>query len=730
MKMNKIAIVLAFVFGISTTTRADEGMWIPLLLGQLNEAEMQAMGMEITAEDVYAANHSSLKDAIVHFGGGCTGEMISSQGLLLTNHHCGYGQIQSHSSVENDYLTDGFWAMDRSEELSNPGLTASFIKSIIDVTADVQNAVSDNMTEADRKAAIDAITKKIIEAEEEKTGYGAYIRSFFKGNQYFMFVTETFTDVRLVGAPPSSIGKYGADTDNWVWPRHTGDFSMFRVYADKNNKPAAYSEDNVPYAPAHHLPVSLEGINKGDFTLIYGFPGRTDEYLPAVAVDQTMSVLNPARIAIRDAALQVMDKEMRQNDLVRIQYAAKFASIANYWKKWIGENTGLKATGAIDKKLAMEAEFTKRVNANEAWEARYGNLLHDYDVLYGEIEELALARDYFLETCFRATDMLRYSFTFRAFVDAKSNESIGMALDKLKRGTNNFYKNFNAGVDQEMFAVLMEKYINDLDIEQVPVSLRYLYRNRFVGGNNPAKTLYKNSIFSSQEKLDAVLARGHKAASFAIKNDPAYKLMADMYAFYRGDIYPAYYAVQDQLDSLGRLYMEAQMTVFPEKRFYPDANSTLRVAYGNVKGYAPKDGMDYHFQTYLEGVMEKYVPGDYEFDLPSKLIELYQTEDYGQYADASGRMPVCYIASNHTTGGNSGSPCLNGKGELIGLNFDRAWEGTMSDINYDVSLCRNIMVDIRYVLFIVDKFAGAGYLIDEMQLVTESLEAVEESAEK
>lgn len=711
---------LAFAMLLGQQAKAGEGMWIPLLLGQLNEAEMQAMGMKITAEDIYSANQSSLKDAIVHFGGGCTGEMISSQGLLLTNHHCGYGQIQSHSSVENDYLTDGFWAKSQAEELPNPGLTATFIKYIVDVTDEVLAVVSDRMTEAERQAAIESITKKLVANETEKSGYGAYIRSFFKGNQFFLFATETFTDVRLVGAPPSSIGKYGADTDNWVWPRHTGDFSLFRVYAGKDNKPAAYAEDNVPYVPGHHLPISLKGINEGDFTMVYGFPGRTDEYLPAVAVQQTLEVLNPAKISIRETGLGVMDQAMRSNDKVRIQYAAKFASIANYWKKWIGENMGLEKSEAVQKKMDMEREFQSRIEANEEWNAAYGNLLHAYEALYAEREELALARDYFIETVFRGVDALRYSFNYRSLVDAETDADRKKALAKLEQGVDGFYKNFDAEVDEALFASLMEKYIEDLPAEWVPVSLRYVFRNKFIACEDAAGQLYGRSLFANPDQLKKVLAQGTTVARFKIKNDPIYRLMNDMYGFYREDIYPEYYAIQDQLDSLGRLYMKAQMEVFPERKFYPDANSTLRVAYGNVQGYNPKDAVNYQFQTYLDGVLEKYVPGDYEFDLPAKLIELYNNKDYGRYADASGKMPVCYIASNHTTGGNSGSPCLDAEGNLIGLNFDRAWEGTMSDINYDERICRNIMVDIRYVLFIVDKFAGAQYLVDEMDFVIEA----------
>ncbi len=697
--------ILSILMLCSLNMLAKEGMWLPMFLQQLNEAEMKAMGLELTAEDIYSINNGSLKDAIVHFGGGCTAEIISGEGLLLTNHHCGYSQIQSHSSIEHDYLNNGFWAKDRSEELSNKGLTATFIKYMKEVTADVLANENTDMTESERREMIKTLGDSLISTEIEGTHYEAMIKPFFKGNRYFMFVTETYMDVRLVGAPPSSIGKFGSDTDNWMWPRHTGDFSIFRIYADKDNNPAEYSEDNVPYKPNRHLTISTQGVKPGDFTMVYGFPGRTDEYLPAVAVKQITQVLNPAKISIRETALAIMDKEMRSSDEVRIKYASKYASVANYYKKWIGENTGIQKTRGIKRKEEFEKAFMDAVNSDAKY-ADYATLLTVYDSLYGELEDIALARDYFIEIAYRGVAIVKFANKVSKFIETGEVED----LEGFKKSINGHFKNYDVHTDQLLFDALFKKYaLDQANSEYLPT----YFKNKTYSANE----VFSKSYFANKEKLEALLNSPTKKVQKKLTKDPAFKVSSALYGYYRNVIYGKYWAMESELDAIDRDYLKAMMEVLPDYRnYYPDANSTLRLTYGQVQGVSPLDAISYDHVTYLEGMMEKYIPGDYEFDLPVKLIELYENKDFGSYADDNGKLPVCFIATNHTTGGNSGSPALNSNGELIGLNFDRAWEGTMSDINYDASRCRNIMVDARYILFIIDKYADAVYLIDEMTI--------------
>jgi V8-like Glu-specific endopeptidase len=696
---------------IVDTRDIQGGMWIPSLLEGMNEQEMQLLGSKMTAEDIYSVNNSSLKDAIVHFNGGCTSEVISPNGLLLTNHHCGYGVIQSHSTVENDYLKDGFWAKSYEEELPNENFSVTFIKRIDDVTAAVFEGVTDDLDEAAKMKLISQNIQKVGKAAQKETWQNANVKSFYKGNQYLLFVTETFTDVRLVGAPPTSIGKFGSDTDNWMWPRHTGDFSMFRIYADANNRPADYSKSNVPYKPAHHLPISLDGVEENDFTLVFGFPGSTNEYLPAVAVDQIVNVLNPAKIEVRENALKIVDGFMRNDQAIKIKYASKYASIANYWKKWIGENQGIAQSNAIQKKRDLETEFSKIVSEKEL--VGYSTLLADFEKLYKEIEKVSLARDYWSEVAYRNVELL--GITFRAFQleqaflrgGEQAFERVRDAgIDRLE-GT---YKNYSAKVDKPVFEKLMNLYAQKVPSEYLPASMNGVDYSQL------ADELYATSKLTSFEGAQELFKGSAEEVIKKLNEDKAYIFGKKIHAIYYDKIGPEFQQLNLEIGAIQKEYMKALTEVFPNKRFFPDANSTLRVTYGQVKGYAPRDGMRYGNTTYLKGVMEKYIPGDYEFDVPEKLIELYEAKDFGQYGD-NGKMPVCFIGTNHTTGGNSGSPAIDAHGNLIGLNFDRVWEGTMSDYNYDADICRNIMVDIRYVLFIVDKFAGAQNLIDEMTLV-------------
>ncbi len=714
--MKKIGIAF-FLGAVSFSLSAKEGMWIPYLLKQLNEAEMRDMGLQITAEDIYSLNHSSLKDAIVHFGGGCTAELISGEGLLLTNHHCGYGQIQAHSSLEQDYLKNGFWAMNREEELTNPTLTAAIVKYMRDVTNEVMVGVDPAAPQKERLRKIGENARALIEKEETETGYNIEVEPFFYGNQYILVAKETFRDVRLVGAPPSSIGKYGADTDNWMWPRHTGDFSLFRVYAGKDNAPADISEENIPYRPKQFLTVNLNGFQNGDFTMVYGFPGRTQEYLPANEVSYIMYNYNPLRISVRDQILKILDEKMRKDDATRIKYAAKYARISNGWKKWIGEVNGLKETDALGKKQELENAFRAKLSQNADLTRSYGYVLDSLNKLYAMQLPLNLQRYNYLERMYYGTELMRHMLRYRSLVKSvEEGDSTAADLSKrLAAGMEDFYKDYDQAVDGEVFEKVFPDYIRDVHQEPLPELLAELK-----GMNEKKQMDFSQKLFEdcvvlrNPEKFVSLLESNSAKAVKMLKKDRAYRLASASYEHYRESLSAAAGPLADAAEELQGAYIKALREVFPERRFYPDANSTLRVAYGKVEPYDPVDGILYKTQTFLEGVMAKHVPGDYEFDLPEKLIELYNEKDYGPYAQ-EGRLPVCFIASNHTTGGNSGSPALNGSGELIGLNFDRAWEGTMSDLNYDISRCRNIMVDIRYVLFIVDKFAGAGYLLKEMR---------------
>ncbi|MEQ3662700.1 MAG: S46 family peptidase, partial [Flavobacterium sp.] len=694
MRILKLFIIL-FVVQLQAQ---QGGMWIPSMLKGMNESEMKALGMKMTAQDIYDANNSSLKDAIVHFDGGCTSELISSKGLMLTNHHCGYGEIQSHSTVEHDYLQDGFWAKDLNSELTNPGMVATLIVSIHDVTNTVLEGVSQISSENEKQKKIADNISRLQTSFPKESWQENKIKTFYEGNQYILFVTETFKDIRLVGAPPSSIGKFGSDTDNWVWPRHTGDFSLFRIYANKDNKPAEYSKDNVPYTPKHFLPISLDGVAENDFTMVFGFPGRTQEYLPSFAVAQIVNTLNPAKIELRDAALKVQDGFMRKDQAIKIQYASKFASVANYWKKWIGESQGLKKSNAIQIKQNFEKEFQKRVYKNNKSE-EYGSLLADFEKNYKAINDYALARDYFIETVLRNTELLSVGFRLYQLEQAyttKGEQAFIDRKDNTLKGLENFYKDFNAKVDEKVFEKLITLYGQKSPL--IPAELKTL---------NYSKTttdIYTKSKLTSYEGVKTLFKDDAKTILKNLNKDLGYQLVKKLADNFYKNIAPKYDELNLETGALQRNYMKAQLELFPEGRFFPDANSTLRITYGQVKGYSPNDAVYYEPVTHLEGVMEKYIPGDYEFDVPAKLIELIKNKDYGQYQE-NGKMPVCFIATNHTTGGNSGSPAIDANGNLIGLNFDRVWEGTMSDIHYDPSICRNIMVDVRYVLFIIDKYA-------------------------
>jgi hypothetical protein len=708
-KLSLLLVIVSLLF--LKTSRADDGMWIPILLEKYNIEDMKDRGLRLSAEDIYSVNKSSLKDAIVQFGGGCTGELISDKGLLITNHHCGYRQIQQHSSVEHDYLTDGFWAMNQSDELPNEGLTVSFLVMMQDVTSMVLEGTSDSDSEQDRQKNIQKQIKAIQKTISDSSHYETEIKPFYYGNDYYLFVYEVFKDVRLVGAPPSSIGKFGGDTDNWMWPRHTGDFSMFRIYADKDNKPAEYSADNVPYVPKKSLSINLKGVKENDFTMVYGYPGRTEEYLTSDAVRFIVEKRNPARIKLRDKKLSIMREEMMKDDKVRIQLSSKYAGVANGWKKWIGEKRGLEKLDAVTVKENLEANIQKWMALEEDRNQMYSSVLSDYKTMYKESENHSLAQEYVFEAIF-GVELVGFVSKFRTLI-GKEGEELEKQKTALKASAKKFFKDYDAATDQKVMAALFKIYYQDQLEEYQPDFFRLVEKKYKGSFEDFAAAVYGKSIFVDEAKTMAFI---DKFSEKKYKKDMAYQVYQSALSFYLAKVSPVINLATANKPVLDRKYMKALLEYTQDSVLFPDANFTLRIAYGKVEGYEPKDGVVYSYYTTLEGIIEKERMGMYDYVVDDKLKKLHAAKDYGRYAEGE-TMHVCFAGSNHTTGGNSGSPVLNADGHLIGVNFDRNWEGTMSDIMYDPSQCRNIALDIRYALFIVDKFAGAGYLLDEMHII-------------
>jgi len=708
-------ILISMIMLMSTNMKADEGMWIPLLVERLNYVDMQEKGLNLTAEEIYSINNSSMKDAIVIFGGGCTGEIISKDALLLTNHHCGYGTIQSHSTVEHDYLSDGFWAMSREEELKNPGLSVQFLVRIEDVSERVLSELNDEMTETERYEKVNEISKAIEEEAKGDTHYKASVRSFYRGNEYYLFVYEVFKDVRLVGAPPSSIGKYGADTDNWMWPRHTGDFSLFRVYTAPDGSPASYAEENIPMKPKHHLPVSVKGVKQDDFSMILGYPGGTDRYLTSYGVKLAVDESNMTIVKIRAEKLAIMREGMDADEAVRIQYASKYAGTANYWKYYIGQTKGLKRLKVYDKKVEQEERFTNWVNANADRKAKYGQALPDIEEAYDILRTYNLTRWYYREAISRGAEILRFAGRFgtlrKQMEEDAEQEKIDKTIQSLRSYSERFFKNYNAGIDQNLLAAMMKMYYMNVPADQQPEMLQKLAAKNGGDFTEWAAMVFEKCNFTSPEKVNAFLDNPKEKA---IAKDPAYITIKEFSDNYIG--LSEKMAASNDFQSKGnRLYIAGLREMDADKVFYPDANFTMRLTYGSVQDYFPGDAVRYEYFTTLEGVMEKEDPDNWEFVVPDKLKELYKKKDYGMYGEGD-VMHVCFLTNHDITGGNSGSPVINGDGELIGLAFDGNWEAMSGDIAFEPALQRTINVDIRYVLFIIDKFAGAQNIINELTI--------------
>jgi hypothetical protein len=715
--MKKTIVILFVITGCMA--RADEGMWMPQLVEALNFKDMKKNGFRLSADQIYSINKASMKDAVAIFGGGCTAEVISDNGLILTNHHCGFSSIAGLSTMEKDYLKNGYFAMNRNEEIYCKGLTVTFIKRIEDVTAKVTEHLQDNFSEQQKDSAIQANIKSLEIAAKAKTHYVVFIRPFYYGNEYYLFVTEVFRDIRLVGAPPESLGKFGGETDNWVWPRHNADFSMFRIYANSGNKPSEFSADNVPYKPAYSFPISLKGVEKGDFTMVYGFPGRTQEYLVSNAVELLINQQDPIRVNLRGIRLKIMEEDMKKNDTIRLMYVNRYAGVANAYKKWTGEMLGLKKSNAVERKKQFEADFLQLVSADKTKSEKYKALMNQFDKVYEDYAPLSRQYDYFAE-CLWGVDGFRMAASLtNAFAEAKKKQAgrENKLAAVLKDVTPIIpFKNYNKETDKKLCRAMLEIYSREIERGLMPPyldSLLTVYQDNVA---NLTEYIYSNTSLVDNDKAKGFFENFGKDLA-ADEKDPLYRLASAIYQHYQKTVMPQMSYYDKQITQLQKEYMEGLKENIRDKKFYPDANGTMRVAYGKVAGYEGRDAVSYQPFTTLDGLVEKNRTGEEDFYVAPRVLDLYRKKDFGQYADKDGRIHTAFIASNHTTGGNSGSPVLNAKGQLIGTNFDRNWEGTMSDVMYNVNFCRNISVDVRFTLWVVDKFAGAGYLLNEMKLI-------------
>jgi len=715
-KFISLFIILIACLGLKATP-PDEGMWVLPLIEKLNIGKMTELGLKLSAEDIFSLNKASIKDAIVIFGGGCTGEIVSSQGLLLTNHHCGYGQIQAHSSVEHDYLKDGYWAMTKDQELPNPGLSVTFLVKIEDVTDQVLANVKAGMSEQERSSAINETRSSIETKAANGTGYRATVSSFYGGNYFYLLVYERYTDVRFVGAPPSSIGKFGFDTDNWEWPRHTGDFSVFRVYSGPDGKPAPFSTENIPLKPKYWLPVSIKDLNKGDYAMILGYPGRTQRYATSFEVDEILKITNPNRIKIRGTRQEILMADMQADEKVNIQYASKYSGSSNYWKYSIGQNNQLKALNVPAKKQQIENQFNTWVAADPDRKAKYGEALNMIKTSIEGRAEFQNAQQYISECFNQGCEILSLNMVASSLINVLKDGDAGKITDltnRMKNFIGSFYKDYNPPTDKKAMKAMLKLYRADVPVKFHPDFYVNIVDKKFKGSiDRYVDDLFARSVFASEAKLAAFL---NKPVLKTLESDPVY-LAASSISKVSTDVSKNLSQFDSGLTTGRRLWIAALREMTPEKTLYPDANSTMRLTYGTIQDYDPKDAVTYKYYTTLQGVVDKYKPGDYEFDLPQRLIDLNNKKEFGRYASPKGFMPVCFLTTNDITGGNSGSPVMNGNGELIGLAFDGNWEAMSGDIAYEPELQRTIAVDIRYVLWIMDVYAGAGHLVNEMTIV-------------
>jgi len=726
----KRVIILFLCIGLGTSSFADEGMWLPLHIERLNQVDMEKMGLQLTAEEIYSINNSSLKDAIVNLGGGfCTGEIISKEGLLLTNHHCGYSLIQSHSTVENDILTDGFWAKNNDEELPNDGLYVQFLVRIEDVTKDVLKGVKDKMSEEERSKIIEKAISEIKADAKGITHYDVKVKSFYEGNEFYLFVYETFDDVRLVGNPPESIGKYGGDTDNWMWPRHTGDFSLFRVYSGPDGKPAKYSPQNIPLKPKHHLPISLDGVQENDFAMVFGYPGSTNRYLTSFGVDLAIEETNPSRVKIRGKKLEIMKEGMDADPAVRLAYASKYASVSNYWKYFIGQTKGLKNLDVYGQKVAIEKELSSWISNKNSRLKKYGDPISDIQNAYEDVKKYSTPFYYHLEAGF-GVEFIKSSYRLSRLIktlndEDKDEEAKNAAKAKFKASSESFFKDYNVQIDQNLLSAMIGFFVADIDPEFIPEAFKVAANiveseYKFEGYNSTndegfklfAEYIFHNSILVDKTKM---MSFYDNPTSEQLENDPGYFIVTSVYDSYK-KISALRGAAIGNLSQGRRNFIAALRDKNNKTNYYPDANSTMRLTYGKVLSYDARDAVHYHYLTTLDGVMEKEDPTNPEFIVDPKLKELYVTKDYGQYG-TDGILHVGFLTNNDITGGNSGSPVINANGHLIGTAFDGNWEAMSGDIAFEPKLQRCINVDVRYTLFIIDKFAGATHLIDEMTII-------------
>ena len=707
--MKKLSLFFSIYF-LTIFSYAEEGMLIPSLI-EAFQSDMKAKGMKLTPDQIYSINHSSLKDAVIHFGGGCTAEIISNQGLILTNHHCGYSQIQQHSSIEKDYLKNGFWAANYNEELANPGLTASRIVSIEDVTKTVLFG-TEGLGRLEKFQKIAENIERIIKDKTTNNEYKVEIQDFDYGNSFYCMTSEVFQDVRLVGTPPNSIGKFGGDTDNWVWPRHTGDFSIFRIYVGPNNKPAQYSKDNVPYKPLHSLTIDAGKKQNGDFTMVYGFPGFTEQHLVSNQLKYIIDKIRPAQISMREKTLSVIDSRMRASDAIRIKYAAKQASIANSYKKWIGQIQGLKELNAITTKENYESKYNEKANSNEEWKQRYGNVIEKMSTLYEQNKEFEFANSIYAEYLFYGPEIFKQAKALTELMNnyeslEKSGE-LKAKIDRNKKGLDKFYKDYSKELDQTLFNFLHKEFILHMN-NKIPSEVLKLNTEAW------SDKIYSKSILTSKEQMMDFYSNLNPKSFKKLKKDPGFKLYFTLINYYKGQIIPKFQEFQLNMKELLKEYIDGKQKMFPMDKHWPDANSTLRITYGKIEGSSPKDGMVYQAHSTIDGIIEKNKTGNPDFELLPRMYDLYNKKEFGNYSQDN-ELWVCFTASNHTTGGNSGSPVINENGELIGINFDRTWESTMSDYMFDSGRCRNVVCDIRYVLWVIDVYAGAKNLIQEMNI--------------